>query len=102
MVDEDDVIDVVVESEIGLFEDDKEFIDVNIEWEKELEFIRMGFGWEQKGFNGSESGVLVLVRCWVIGGVEVRDLGDGGLGLEEGGIIGLGWIIVVLDCILLL
>lgn len=46
MVDEDDVIDVVVESEIGLFEDDKEFIDVNIEWEKELEFIWMGFGWE--------------------------------------------------------
>lgn len=100
MADEDDVTDVAVESETGLSEDDKEFTDVNTEWEKELELTRMGSGWEQKGLNGSESGVLVLVRCCVIGGVEVRDLGDEGLGLEEGGITGSGWTIAALDCTL--
>lgn len=100
MADEDDVTDVAVESEAGLSEDDKEFTDVNTEWEKEFELTRMGSGWEQKGFNGSESGVLVLVRCWVIGGVEVRNLGDEGLGLEEGGITGSGWTIAALDCTL--
>lgn len=37
MADEDDVTDVAVESEAGLSEDDKEFTDVNTEWEKEFE-----------------------------------------------------------------
>lgn len=36
----------------------------------------------------------------MIGGVEERDLGDEGLGLEEGGITGSGWTIAALDCTL--
>lgn len=44
MADDDDVTDVAVESEAVLSEDDKEFTEVNTEWEKEFEVTWMGSG----------------------------------------------------------
>lgn len=60
----------------------------------------MGSAWEQNGLRGNDSGVLVLLRCWVIGGVEMRDLGEEGLGLDEEGITGSGCTMAALDCTL--